>query len=62
MKIKQLLKNYPARIFLHDRWLLIGLDGYFYVGCYKKHAQETTDLYAGKSENKAVEALIGIKE
>jgi hypothetical protein len=62
MTIKKLLQCYPARITMHDRWLLIDFNGDFYVGQRKEYARKTTDLYIGKSESKAVEALIGDKD
>ena len=62
MTIKQLLQSYPARITFFDRWLLISWDGDFYVGQRKEYARKTTDLYIGKSESKAVKALIGNEE
>ncbi|HJX50439.1 MAG TPA: hypothetical protein VJ438_03180 [Candidatus Nanoarchaeia archaeon] len=57
MTIKQLLKSYPARITMYDKWLVI-FDEKFLVYEHKPYAKKTTIVYSGNSESKAVEALV----
>jgi hypothetical protein len=65
MTIKQLLKSYPARITMYNRWLTIGGEKnytYFTVREHNKGRDTEALLYYGVSESAAVEALIGNEE